>query len=432
MTVTDDPDHRYQSALERLENADIAQEDEDRITEFLDAIDPDVNTTNFTGENGNRETKSYGTLAAYAQALKRVCELSETRLTDFENAKEVNELFQGFRLGNHPNVKDDGYGKSTLGQWESATTKFFQYHSDFGVDPNEIVIDDPPTTEVDGRTTYTHEEVQAMRDAVTNARDRAMLELLLNTGQRIRAIQTLRVKDVDTEEGIYYLNTDADGLKRADKHGRKRPLLGAKGAVYDWLQHHQGDRDDYLITPLPTANGGNHGDKLSQTTMRRALRKIAERAGVDKPPNPHAYRHYFVTVAKRDYGMDDTTIKHLIGHGQGSRIMETTYQHLSDDDHIKNAEIAADIRDEEPDESPLTPKVCPTCNENLAPDAKACPSCGAVFTPDAKATQSQVEEDMYQAKGELEGEEESALDRMRDEVVDEIKAELLEELQENQ
>jgi len=79
---------------------------------------------------------------------------------------------------------------------------------------------------------YTEDEVQALREAVDNARDRCMLELFLNTGQRIRAIQTLRVKDVDPEDGTtgsYYLNTDAEGLKGAAQNGSKRPLLGANG-----------------------------------------------------------------------------------------------------------------------------------------------------------------------------------------------------------
>ena len=75
--------------------------------------------------------------------------------------------------------------------------------------------------------------------------------------------------------------------------------------------------------------------------------------------------------------------------------METTYQHLSDEDYIKDAEIAADLREEQV-ESPLTPAVCPTCGDNLAPDARACSGCGTVFTPDAKAAEDQIDK---QVKG---------------------------------
>jgi hypothetical protein len=65
--------------------------------------------------------------------------------------------------------------------------------------------------------------------------------------------------------------------------------------------------------------------------------------------------------------MYEATIKHLIGHGPGSTIMETTCQHLSDDDHIRAAEIAQDLQKPE-DESSLTPEVCPTCPLELSPN----------------------------------------------------------------
>lgn len=396
MTVTDDPDHRYQGALDRLEKADISEADKELIRDFLDAIDPEVTTVNFTNEQGERETKTYGTLAAYCQSLKRVCELSDQSLSDFEDVEDINRLFDEFQRGTHPNVKDDGYGKSTLGQWQSAMTKFYQHHTQFEIDGSDIVVKTRDGTTVDERDMFTPEEIEEMRDAVTNDRDRCILELLLNTGQRIRAIQTLRVKDVDVEEGIYYLNTDEDGLKGAEKNGRKRPLLGAKRPVYDWLQDHQGGPEDYLITSLTSSNRGTHGEKLSQSNIRRRLKKIADRAGIDKPPNPHNFRHYFVTVCKRDYGMDDATIKHLIGHGEGSSIMETTYQHLTDEDHIQAAEVAAGVREEE-DESPLTPQVCPTCSEQLEPGSKACPACGTVFAPDAKAAEEAIDDSVKES-----------------------------------
>ncbi|MEF8821528.1 MAG: zinc ribbon domain-containing protein, partial [Halovenus sp.] len=131
------------------------------------------------------------------------------------------------------------------------------------------------------------------------------------------------------------------------------------------------------------------------------------------------------TIAKRDYGLDDSTIKFIIGHSEDSTVMETTYSHLTADDHISKAELGAGIKEPE-EESTLTPDICPTCYENLSPTAKACPSCGEIFTPDAKATQNKIEDSMYEAKGEVEGEEEEAVDKLRDLIKE--NPELLEEL----
>lgn len=432
MTVTDNPEHRYKGALKRLEKADIPEEDEELIREFLDSIDPNVSTVSFTNDKGEHETKTYGTLAAYCQSLKRICELSGRPLTGYDDVTEINRLFEEFQRGTHPNVKDDGYGQSTLGQWQSAMTKFYEFHTELGIDHEEIVIQPPKESKVDDRDMFTEEEIEAMRDAATNPRDRCILELLLNTGQRIRAIQTLRVKDVDVKEGIYYLNTEAGGLKGAEKNGRKRPLLGAKRAVYDWLQLHQGGPEDYLITSLPSSNRGTHGDMLSQSNIRKRLKAIAENAEVDKPPNPHNFRHYFVTVCKRNYGMDDATIKHLIGHDAGSKIMETTYQHLSDEDYIKNAEQAAGLREEKKDDSPLTPQVCPTCSEQLTQGAKACPACGTVFAPDAKHAQDEIAEQMKESYKKTDPDDRETQEKIEtlDELLDdpEVKAALVERM----
>jgi hypothetical protein len=116
--------------------------------------------------------------------------------------------------------------------------------------------------------------------------------------------------------------------------------------------------------------------------------------------NPHAIRHNFVTKAKREYQLDDMHIKRLIGHRDGSNVMETTYAHLSDEDVIKAAEEGAGLRQPE-EESSLTPDVC-HCGEPLAPDAKACPRCGTVYTPDAKQATDMMDERVREQKEEAE------------------------------
>ena len=140
MTVTDDPEYKVKRSRKRLEKAEITEQDKELIREFLDAINPDIATVTFRNGKGQHETKSYGTVAAYCQSLKRVCELSEQSLTDFETAGDINELFQSFMRGTHPNVKDDGYGKGTLTQWQSAVTKFYEYHTEFEIDHTEVVV----------------------------------------------------------------------------------------------------------------------------------------------------------------------------------------------------------------------------------------------------------------------------------------------------
>lgn len=440
MTKQDNPRYRYQRNRKTMEECDdVAEADKVAIGEFLDAIDPEQLTHTFTNDDGENETKSTNTLRTYVYGLKRVAEVSDTPLVEL-TTDDVNELMGGLRDGSidHPNVKDSGYSKSYLKPWQAALRGFYRYHDNQEVEPNGIVIFTQDATSVDERDMYTREDVEALRNAVENARDKCMLELFLNTGQRIRAIQTLRIKDVDPGDGVtgaYYLNTEAEGLKGADQNGTKRPLLGAKRPVHDWLEFHpkSDDPEAYLITPQQDHPWATPGEQLTQSTIRKTLKKIADKADVDKPPNPHNFRHYFVTMCKRHYNMDDATIKHLIGHGEGSTVMETTYQHLTDEDHIKDAEIDFGVREEE-DASPFTPPVCPTCGDNLSPNAKACEGCGTVFTPDAAQAQEEIDDQIKNSYREADPEDTEQMDKIDqlDDLLDdpEVKSFLLEKMEE--
>jgi integrase len=444
--VSGDPKNQYQDELTRLEEAcagdsepkpgrkkrldtttdtgSVSTADADAIREFLSAKD----ANDVTVVESESDSMEYSTLATYCQALRVTATRAQTPLTE-ATADEINELMQSIVDGTHPSVKDDGLSKNTVIQHQSALRKFYRYHDDLGVNDDKIVIFQRPTTSVDDRDMFTREEIEAMRDVIDNPRDRCLFELMVNTGQRVRAIQTLRIKDVDTEEGVFYLNTDADGLKGADKSGRKRPLLGAKRPVYDWLQFHPtGEPDDFLITARPSANRGRHGEQLHQTSINRILKNIATEAGVEKPKNAHQFRHFFVTVAKRDYGLDNDTIKHLIGHAPDSKVMETTYAHLTDDDYIRNAEVGADLREpEEPDT--LTPNICPTCDTQLEPSAKACPGCGNVFAPDARDAKEQMESDMKNSYKQVDPDDDETIEALEtvEEMVEERMSALLDD-----
>jgi len=315
--------------------------------------------------------------------------------------------------GDNPHIKDNGYANATVRLYQSALRSFYKYHSDLDVDPEQITIVDPSDSKVDERDMFTSEEVNDLREACNNPRDRCLLELLINTGQRIRAIQTLRTKDINIEEGVFYLNDSVDGLKHAEG---KRPLLGAKSAIRRYLDYHPcpNDPEAYLLTNIHAYNPDTEpGDMLHRGTLRRRLKKIGEEAEIQKPVNPHNFRHYFVTIAKKRYELDNDQIRWLIGHGANSTVMETTYSHLTDDDRIKSVEIEAGYREPEEEDSPLTPPACTVCGEPLEPSDKACSACGMVFTPDAQSVKEQIEEDTYQDKAKAEELESEALDVVR-------------------
>jgi len=429
------PRQQYERERNRLDDAKddgrISAAEYDAVTTFLDARDESCVGT---PARGIKTTDSGHSLRSYANTARKTAERLDDDLTD-TTAAAINQLMSDHLTGRHPDVKDDGLSERTISSYQGVVRKFYEYH-DFGVAPEDIEIVNPGQSPVDERKMFTDDEIEAMRDEIDNPRDRCLFELLLNTGQRIGAIQSLRVKDVAPEDGVFWLNPEG-GLKGADKNGRKRPLLGAQRPVHDWLKDHPtNDPEDYLITNLPTwSRGPNAGEMLSQQSLNRILKSIGERAGVpDEKLHAHNFRHNFVTIAKRDYGLDNDTIKHLIGHAPDSSVMETTYAHLTDDDYIQAAEEGAGIREPESD-SPLTPAICPTCGDQLPDGAKACSGCGNVFAPDAQATKEQIQDDVKRSYAETDPEDSERMDQL-DSIDDvladpEAKAALLDELEDD-
>ncbi|OYR41066.1 hypothetical protein DJ81_13130 [Halorubrum sp. Hd13] len=439
-----DPRHRYESEKERVSK--LPDGDADAITEFLRALDPEDLGYQHT-KNGNIDTKAASTLVSYGRALRLLTDELDDDLLDVSTGT-FNEQFATW--------KDDGFADKTIKQRQSALIKFLRYHGDAArADPDGIVfvkVENPNGT-IEPEDVLTGDDVEAMRSACSNWRDQCLIDMLAYTGQRVRAIQTLRLKDVDPKEGEsgrYRLNTDDLGLKGADKIGEKRPLLGAQKAVREWTRSHPtGDPDDYLITGLPGSNrpnGVSAGDYLGRTSLMTRLKVLADRADVEKDVNPHAFRHFFVTTCKRDYDMDDSKLKFLIGHNQDSRVMETTYQHLSDQEFNLAVEESHGYEVEK-DDSALTPATCITCDEPLPGSAKACPGCGTVYTPDAQDAKSQITEGIEESykQADPQGGEtmeeievvESALDEnmdaimQSDELMDKIADRVAERINEN-
>jgi hypothetical protein len=133
--------------------------------------------------------------------------------------------------------------------------------------------------------------------------------------------------------------------------------------------------------------------------------------------------------------MDESAIKHQIGHAPDSSVMESTYAHLKDSDHIREAREAFDLETEE-HESELTPEVCPQCGSNPPEDAKICPYCGLEYTPDAKEALEETGDDVRESYREADDMDDVEMVQAVDEALEkakddpELKAKLIEKLSE--
>jgi integrase/ribosomal protein L40E len=412
-------------------------EDADRIITMANAYEED----NLLADTPDgQKSKSPTTLKNYLSGLKKIT--PHVALTD-TTADEVNALMQAFYEGTAHNVKDDGLSKGTIRVYQNALRQFYYVFDDAGVDPENIKLFTSEHEGVDPSDMLDRDEIQALRDAANCMRDKALFDFLIYAGQRNTAARTLRIQDLDLPNERFKLNEDAEGLKGAETNGKWRDMLLSASTVKQYLDTEHPEPDDpeaYVFVGRPKFAGPDAYTMLDPTTIGSIVGRLADRAAEEepgikeKPTHPHALRHNFVTIALRR-GMDESAIKHQIGHAPDSSVMESTYAHLKDSDHIREAREAFGKETEEP-ESKLTPNVCPQCGANPPENAQVCHICGKEFTPKAQDRSQEAAGEVQEGYREVDTGDMDTLEKVQelDEMLDdpEVRDFLLKQMREKE
>lgn len=137
------------------------------------------------------------------------------------------------------------------------------------------------------------------RGKLSDARDKASLLVLLDTGMRLAEFLALNRKDVDPITGMI--------LIRSGKGRKPRNVyLGDKSRHI--LRRYVKERKDYN----PALWISKSGDRLTETGLRMMLRRRAAKAGVPVP-SPHDFRRAFA-IERWRAGVDILTLSKLMGH----------------------------------------------------------------------------------------------------------------------
>lgn len=396
-TTPRDRMNRELRKIEQLaEDGEIDETDAEYLSKLAVAMDDQKVRHEYVNADGEKDILAPRTIERYIQCLRICCEAGLV-LTD-TTAEEFNDLIAWMH-------DEEGKSKSTLVGYQAGAQALYR-NFDLGVAPEDIEDytpeSSPGLTEAD---LFDEDDIEGLRDACAETqmpvRNRAFLELLVFTGQRIKALLTIKLEDVDLDgnRGYIYLNekyaNDYGGLKGATDRGLRRPIFGATKYVRDWIEYHPSDRDsdDWIFVPNRSHWKASDDGHWSEPSARRRLRQLKKVSDVDKPVKPHNFRHYTATVLHRDYELDRESIRMLLGHAKGSRTLEETYSHIFEDDHIRKAEEALGYREPE-QRAPLTPDICPTCGEHLDEHWTSCPNCQDEFGPGQEIEQAarEVEE----------------------------------------
>ena len=165
---------------------------------------------------------------------------------------------------------------------------------------------------------FTPQEVEVLKMNCKNKMEIAIVEMLFSTGARCNELVNIKIEDINFQE---------NEIKILGKGNKERIVYfneSTKARILDYMKEKKVD-SEYLFTKslYPFT-------KLGRDRIEVIVRRLGERAGVEKT-HPHRFRRTFAsTAAKR--GMPIEEIQKILGHES----LSTTQIYVTvDDDEVK-------------------------------------------------------------------------------------------------
>jgi integrase/recombinase XerD len=250
------------------------------------------------------------------------------------------------------------------------------------------------------------EDIEKMIKAVEHPRDRALLMILAESGCRIGEILTLQIKSINFDDrGAYFLVDGKTGTRRVR-------VVNSTPYLHDWLQHHPDgeNKEGPLWTVIGTTKNiskkledgekiyeikkGKDGKEikkekeykldwsfnLTYAAARSILIRAGKKAGIEKPINPHNFRHSRATVLGAA-GLNQSLMNEIMGWKQGGRT-SGTYIHLSGrqtDDALLPALYGMKVEEQKDKHPKMFPIKCISCGELNPYNVKRCKKCNTII-----------------------------------------------------
>ena len=152
-------------------------------------------------------------------------------------------------------------------------------------------------------------------------RDRAILEVLYNTGMRASELISMKISDLDLE---------SKEIKIMGKGSKERVVLMGFHAVNS-IKEYLEVRDDLATSESGDSLWlGQSGKPLSRSSLYKIVHKYLKQA-TDGKASPHVLRHTFATHLM-DRGADLLAVKELLGHESLSTTQVYTHTSI---EHLK-------------------------------------------------------------------------------------------------
>lgn len=228
---------------------------------------------------------------------------------------------------------------------------------------------------VDVDTVPTREDLMKLIEG-ESARDKALFTVLWETGNRVTAMCSLKVKHwmpKGDSYGVIQLPTNVVGLKGADLSAK--PITFSRGYLEGWLAEHPLADDPDAPLFCPTRSQDDPSEHLHPHSIRTQMNRISRRTdGLDPDLiSPHKFKHGRASEMRASEKYDKDDIEQILDWEEGTP-MHSRYEHVTEEDE---AERILRKHGFEPAEGGDTVEQheCPRCGTVVSTEAKYCPQC---------------------------------------------------------
>lgn len=219
--------------------------------------------------------------------------------------------------------------------------------------------------------------------AAMNSRDRALVQVLWDTGARIEELLTLRIRDV---EAIYEGQAVKLHMRKSKTDIRSPLIVRSAPALLNWIENHplRDNRDALLWVKVNNTNG-----PMDYCTARKILMDLAKRIKFEKLVNPHNFRKSSASFFS--HKLSPSELKVRFGWRQSSKMLDIYC--FPDEDKINGRILELEgIKRGEPEKEKdeLMPKRCMWCSKLNPAGQEHCSTCNRPLDPERNLLAMQI------------------------------------------
>lgn len=348
--------YRKRSLMNQIENVirhkDLIEEQRDVLNEYYKYISLGI------------RIKSLNSILSVLKSVRWFADFIKKPFNEATKEDVINFVHYKKRKGNN-----DNYINQCL-IYLKAFYKWYLGGGEFYPDFIKWIKPRIKTKEIEHSELLTWEDIEFLSEYCYSNRDKAILYLLRDTGGRIEeTILRPKIKDLIPDDYGFKLRVNG---KTGLRHIR---LIKSVPMLKMWLNEHKykGNSEAPLFYVV-RATQKTKGEPIKYPTMETLFCRLRKSSGIQKPINPHSFRHASVTDRAMD-GYQEKELRIIYGWGFNSPMPDRYANFGEVEVDRKILEKEGKLKVEKKEHSEINLRVCKSCGKDNRTDTIYCVFC---------------------------------------------------------